>query len=58
MTGWHIGFPEGLRLGHLAVLGALAEGRNTRAQRELSAQLRIHPSDMVTLVTTTSPAAS
>jgi DNA-binding MarR family transcriptional regulator len=46
MAQW---LPEGLRLGHLAVLGALTEG-DARAQRELSAQLRIHPSDMVTLV--------
>jgi len=46
MAQW---LPAGLRLGHLAVLGALAE-RDARAQRELSAQLRIHPSDMVTLV--------
>ena len=46
MAHW---LPEGLRLGHLAVLGALAEA-DARAQRELSAQLRIHPSDMVTLI--------
>lgn len=41
--------PSGLRLGHLAVLGALAEG-DARAQRELAELLKIHPSDMVTLV--------
>jgi len=41
--------PEGLRLGHLAVLGALTEGE-ARTQRELSELLKIHPSDMVTLV--------
>jgi MarR family transcriptional regulator, lower aerobic nicotinate degradation pathway regulator len=46
MAAW---LPAGLRLGHLAVLGALAEGE-AGAQRELSELLRIHPSDMVTLV--------
>ena len=46
MAAW---LPEGLRLGHLAVLGALAEGE-ARAQRELAELLRIHPSDMVSLV--------
>jgi MarR family transcriptional regulator, lower aerobic nicotinate degradation pathway regulator len=46
MAGW---LPEGLRLGHLAVLGALTEGE-ARTQRELSELLKIHPSDMVTLV--------
>ena len=46
MAAW---LPSGLRLGHLAVLGALAEGE-ARAQRELAELLKIHPSDMVTLV--------
>jgi DNA-binding MarR family transcriptional regulator len=46
MAAW---LPDGLRLGHLAVLGALADN-DARAQRELSELLRIHPSDMVTLV--------
>jgi MarR family transcriptional regulator, lower aerobic nicotinate degradation pathway regulator len=46
MAAW---LPEGLRLGHLAVLGALTEGE-ARTQRELSELLKIHPSDMVTLV--------
>jgi DNA-binding MarR family transcriptional regulator len=46
MAAW---LPDGLRLGHLAVLGALAEGE-ARAQRELAELLRIHPSDMVSLV--------
>jgi DNA-binding MarR family transcriptional regulator len=46
MAAW---LPDGLRLGHLAVLGALAES-DARAQRELSELLRIHPSDMVSLV--------
>lgn len=41
--------PAGLRLGHLAVLGALEQG-DGHAQRELSELLRIHPSDMVSLV--------
>jgi MarR family transcriptional regulator, lower aerobic nicotinate degradation pathway regulator len=46
MAAW---LPQGLRLGHLAVLGALTEG-GARTQRELSELLKIHPSDMVTLV--------
>ena len=46
MAAW---LPQGLRLGHLAVLGALTEG-GARTQRELSERLKIHPSDMVTLV--------
>lgn len=46
MAAW---LPDGLRLGHVAVLGALTEGE-ARAQRELSELLRIHPSDMVSLV--------
>jgi DNA-binding MarR family transcriptional regulator len=46
MAAW---LPQGLRLGHLAVLGGLTEG-DARTQRELSELLRIHPSDMVTLV--------
>lgn len=41
--------PAGLRLGHLAVLGAL-DGGPPRAQRELAEALSIHPSDMVALV--------
>ncbi len=41
--------PEGLRLGHLAVLGALAE-QAPRPQRALADPLAIHPSDMVTIV--------
>jgi MarR family transcriptional regulator, lower aerobic nicotinate degradation pathway regulator len=46
MAAW---LPQGLRLGHLAVLGALTEG-GARTQRGLSELLKIHPSDMVTLV--------
>jgi DNA-binding MarR family transcriptional regulator len=46
MAAW---LPDGLRLGHLAVLGALADS-DARAQRELSELLRIHPSDMVSLI--------
>jgi DNA-binding MarR family transcriptional regulator len=46
MAAW---LPEGLRLGHLAVLGALTDA-DARAQRDLSELLKIHPSDMVTLV--------
>ena len=46
MAAW---LPQGLRLGHLAVLGALTEG-DARTQRELAELLKIHPSDMVTLV--------
>jgi len=46
MAAW---LPQGLRLGHLAVLGALTEG-DAGTQRELSELLKIHPSDMVTLV--------
>jgi MarR family transcriptional regulator, lower aerobic nicotinate degradation pathway regulator len=46
MAAW---LPAGLRLGHLAVLGALAEVA-PRAQRELSELLGIHASDMVALV--------
>jgi MarR family transcriptional regulator, lower aerobic nicotinate degradation pathway regulator len=46
MAAW---LPQGLRLGHLAVLGALTED-GARTQRELSELLKIHPSDMVTLV--------
>ena len=46
MAAW---LPAGLRLGHLAVLGALIEGE-ARAQRELAELLQIHPSDMVAIV--------
>src|ERR1700677_4722720 len=46
MAAW---LPEGLRLGHLAVMGALAEG-DARTQRELAQLRKIHPSDMVTLI--------
>jgi DNA-binding MarR family transcriptional regulator len=41
--------PDGLRLGHLAVLGALAD-EAPRTQRALAETLRIHPSDVVTIV--------
>jgi DNA-binding MarR family transcriptional regulator len=41
--------PDGLRLGHLAVLGVLAD-EAPRAQRALADALRIHPSDVVTIV--------
>lgn len=41
--------PAGLRLGHLAVLGALTD-EAPRAQRALADLLRIHPSDMVAIV--------
>lgn len=39
----------GLRLGHLAVLGALVD-EAPRTQRELAEQLRIHASDIVAIV--------
>lgn len=41
--------PEGLRLGHLAVLGALIDSA-PRTQRQLSDLLAIHPSDLVSIV--------
>lgn len=41
--------PSGLRLGHLAVLGALAE-RSGRSQRDLAAALAIHPTDLVAII--------
>lgn len=41
--------PQGLRLGHLAVMGVLADSEPL-AQRELAERLRIHPSDMVEIV--------
>jgi len=41
--------PDGLRLGHLAVLGALAD-EAPRTQRMLAGTLKIHPSDVVAIV--------
>jgi DNA-binding MarR family transcriptional regulator len=41
--------PRGLRLGHLAVLGALSD-HAPRTQRSLADSLRIHPSDMVAII--------
>ena len=41
--------PDGLRLGHLAVLGALAD-EAPRPQRALADTLKIHPSDLVAIV--------
>lgn len=41
--------PTGLRLGHLAVLGALSD-QAARSQRVLADALRIHPSDIVAIV--------
>jgi MarR family transcriptional regulator, lower aerobic nicotinate degradation pathway regulator len=41
--------PDGLRLGHLAVLGALAE-QSGQSQRALAELLAIHPTDVVGIV--------
>jgi DNA-binding MarR family transcriptional regulator len=41
--------PSGLRLGHLAVLGALND-EAPRTQRSLAETLKIHPSDITTIV--------
>jgi DNA-binding MarR family transcriptional regulator len=41
--------PDGLRLGHLAVLGALAD-RSGQSQRELSEALAIHATDVVAII--------
>jgi MarR family transcriptional regulator, lower aerobic nicotinate degradation pathway regulator len=41
--------PTGLRLGHLAVLGALAE-HSGQSQRSLADALAIHPTDLVAIV--------
>jgi DNA-binding MarR family transcriptional regulator len=41
--------PPGLRLGHLAVLGALVE-RSPQAQNELAETLSIHPTDLVAIL--------
>jgi DNA-binding MarR family transcriptional regulator len=41
--------PEGLRLGHLAVLGALAE-QSGQPQRALAELMAIHPTDVVGII--------
>ncbi len=41
--------PDGLRLGHLAVLGALAE-QSGQSQRALAELLVIHPTDVVGII--------
>ncbi len=41
--------PAGMRLGHLAVLGALAD-RDSSSQRELGALLALHPTDLVAII--------
>jgi DNA-binding MarR family transcriptional regulator len=41
--------PAGLRLGHLAVLGGLAE-HSGQSQRSLAQALAIHPTDLVAIV--------
>ncbi len=41
--------PEGLRLGHLAVLGALAE-RSGQSQGAVAQSLAIHPTDIVAIL--------
>lgn len=41
--------PTGLRLGHLAVLGALCD-EAPRTQRELAGALSMHPSDIVAII--------
>jgi DNA-binding MarR family transcriptional regulator len=41
--------PDGLRLGHLAILGALAE-ESGRSQGALAEMLAIHPTDVVGII--------